>query len=94
MSILNWKRVAKIVVVEGADRNYPKTSVTSDGLSRDNTTSILKKLSSKYPNIEYVPKGFSIDKQDLRNDARRGAANACSTTDLLVLVPPRQKLRL
>ena len=81
INLLNWKRIAKIVVVEGADENYPKTNVTSDGLSKDNTTSILKRLSSKYPIIDYVPKGFSVDKQDLRNEYMKRA-----TGDFLLVV--------
>jgi len=58
--------VDKIVIVEGADKLYPKSNVTSDGLSSDATASIIKEFPDPEKKITFLQHGWT----------RRSGANA------------------
>lgn len=55
------------VIVEGADRRYPSTRVSSDGLSTDGTAEIAERLAAEFPQIVFVQHGWADDKSELRN---------------------------
>jgi hypothetical protein len=66
----------RIVVVEGADRLYPKTRVTKDGLSVDRTAEIVRDFHDPDGKIRFVQHGWSSmtgehAKVELRNQYMR-----------------------
>lgn len=65
VNLLNWNKLARLVVVEGADKKYKNAN--KHGLSTDNTTKIITELVNKKDKITYIKKGFVDSKQDLRN---------------------------
>ena len=66
-SLLKWKNLARIVIVEGADNNYPKRNVSKKGLSLDSTGEIMSDLVKSSDKIYHVKYGFANSKQELRN---------------------------
>lgn len=59
------------VLVEGADRLYPKERVTKDGLSTDNSAEIIRSFQGAagacYGKVQLIQHGWAKNKQELRN---------------------------
>lgn len=68
-NIMRWNIVKELIIVEGADKNYPAESLTLKGLSIDKTSEIINQKTVEYGDkIRYVAKGFVKDKMELRNE--------------------------
>jgi glycosyltransferase involved in cell wall biosynthesis len=64
-AVLRRKEVAQVIVVEGADRRYP--SASSEGLSTDSTSAIIKKIKKEFPKrVIYEQVGWVDGKEALR----------------------------
>lgn len=57
----------EIIIVEGADRRYPKERVTADGLSTDRTAEIVRSFPDPDHKIQFLQYGWADDKAVLRD---------------------------
>ena len=55
----HYELVDNIVIVEGADRLYPKTNVTEDGLSTDDTAEIIRNFPDIDHKIKFIQHGWT-----------------------------------
>jgi len=55
------------ILVEGADRQFPSSSVTDAGLSKDNSAEILRAFPDPDKKITFIQHGWANGKIDLRN---------------------------
>lgn len=55
------------IIVEGADRRYPPSRVTEDGLSTDGTAEIIRGFSDPDRKIRFIQHGWAAEKCALRN---------------------------
>lgn len=63
-SVLNRKEVKEVVIIEGADRRYPRAN--KRGLSVDKTATKIKYLQKKHPKITFIRHGWAENKEELR----------------------------
>lgn len=54
----HYRHVHKIVIVEGADRLYPKDHVTKDGLSTDKTAELIRSFPDPDKKIKFIQHGW------------------------------------
>ncbi len=66
-NIYDWKAVKQIIIIEGADRKYPREAVNCKGLSVDNTAQLIRNFPDPKHKITFIQYGFVEDKRKLRS---------------------------
>lgn len=82
----HYEHADRIVIVEGADRNYPAHSVTDDGLSTDKTRQIIQDFPDPDRKIKYVPYGWTKSNTEQAKCELRNAYLEHTPRGLLIAV--------